>query len=172
MSQPILPRTATIGILLLAAFLQAHGADDCTEWKRTYATYEDEVYKAIQDEPEDLPKELRRHAKANANGYTDQAKKIESKIRGGLTGLLAIDPHPDMTRFHADLIDCYRNGVAVLDAEARGDGPGRNAAEIRTWQAFRRMFVTVRDLLVSDYLRHIDGEIEALKSGIARPPGG
>lgn len=171
----------TIVFLLLAVPLSVHVADDCTEWKKTFATYEDEVYKAIQDEPEDLPKELRRHAKAIANGYTDQAERIEKKIRGGLTGLQAINPHPDMTRFHADLIDCYRNGVAVLDAEQRGDGPGRNAAEIRMWQAFKRMFVTVRDLLASrecdpgdveaieqKYLVHIDEQIETLKSGTGR----
>ena len=171
--------TSTLGILLLAVSMSAQSADDCAEWKATFATYENEVERAIQDEPEDLPKELRRHAKAVANGYTDQAQKIDAKIRGGLTGLRAIEPPPDMTRFHANLVDCYLNGVAVLDAENRGDGPGRNEAEIRTWQAFRRMFMTVRDLLTErgcdpgdvtaieqKYLIHIDAEIEALKSGI------
>ena len=54
---------------------------------------------------------------------------------------------------------------------------GRQAAEVRTWQAFRQMFVTVRDLLDAQgcdpgeveaidqkYLAHIDAEIEVLKA--------
>ena len=177
MNHSIVQKTAALGILLMALSLPAQGADSCDEWKRSYAAYEDEVSKAIQDEPEDLPKELRRYAKALASGYTDQAEKIETKIRGGLTGLQGINPHADMTRFHADLIDCYRNGVAVLDADRSGDGPGRLAAEVRTWQAFRQLFVTVRDLLDArgcdpgdveaidqKYLAHIDAEIEILKA--------
>jgi len=177
MNQPILRKTATLGILLMALSLPAQGAESCDEWKRTYAVYEDEVSRAIQDEPEDLPGELRSYAKALARGNTDHANRIETKIRGGLTGLQQIDPHPEMRRFHADLIQCYQNGVAVLDAERSGDGPGRLAAEVRTWEAFRQMFVTVRDLLDArgcdpgdveaidqKYLAHIDAEIEILKA--------
>lgn len=177
MNPSIVQKTAILAILLIALCPPARGADSCDEWKRTYAGYEDEVSKAIQDEPEDLPKELRRYAKALASGYTEQAEKIEAKIRGGLTGLQEIDPHPEMRRFHADLIECYQNGVAVLDADRNGDGPGRLAAEVRTWQAFRQMFVTVRDLLDArgcdpgdveaidqKYLAHIDAEIEILKA--------
>ena len=183
MKRSAVPAAATLGILLVALCLPAQATDRCDEWKRNYASYEDAVYEAIQDEPEDLPKELRRHAKALARGYNDQAAKIDAKIRGGLTGLEAIDPHPDMRRFHTELTHCYRNGVAVLDAERRGDGPGRLAAEVRTWQAFRQMFVTVRDLLEAHgcdsgdveaidqkYLIHIDAEIEALKAGAGRGP--
>lgn len=177
MNHSIVRKTATLGILLIALCLPALGADSCDEWKRTYAVYEDEVYKAIQDEPEDLPRELRRHAKALSSGQTDQAERIDQKIRGGLVGLEAITPHPEMARFHADLIDCYRNGVDVLDADRSGDGPGRRAAEVRTWHAFREMFVTVRDMLVDrgcdpgdvqaieqKYLIQIDAEIEAAKA--------
>ena len=176
-------KTATLGILLFAVSLPAQGADDCAEWKRGFAVYEDEVEKAIQDEPEDLPKELRRHAKAVANGYTDQAEKIDRKIRGGLSGLQAINPHPDMAGFHVELLACYRNGVAALDSEQRGDGSGRHAAEISTWQAFRRMIVSVRDLLAEhgcdpeevdafsqEFLPQIDAEIAALKDGTGRAP--
>ena len=183
MSRYIVRTSATLGILLLAVSLSAHGADDCADWKQSYAAYEDEVEKAIQDEPEDLPQELRRHAKAIASGNNDYAERIENKIRGGLTALQAINPHPDMTRFHAELLACYRNGVAVLDAEQRGDGPGRQEAEIRTWQAFRRMIVSVRDLLAErgcdqeevdaidqKFLGHIDAEIEALKRGTGLNP--
>lgn len=183
MNQKTVRTTAAFGILLLAVSPSARGADHCAEWQKGFAAYEDEVEKAIQDEPEDLPRELRRHAEAIASGNNDYAERIEKKIRGGLTGLQAIDPDPDMTRFHADLIACYRNGVAVLDAEQRGDGPGRQEAEIRTWESFRRMFTTVRDLLVErecspgdvaaidqDYLPHIDAEIEALKSGTSLKP--
>ena len=120
---------------------------------------------------------MRNYSEALASGNTDYAERIEAKIRGGLTGLQQINPHPDMTRFHADLIDCYRNAVAVIDAEQRGDGPGSNAAEVRTWQAFRQMFVTVRDMLSArgcdpgdvqaieqKYLIHIDAEIDAVKA--------
>ena len=178
-------KTAMLGILLIALYLPAQGADSCDEWKRSYSVYEDEVSEAIQDEPEDLPKELRSHGKALARGDTDYAERIETKIRGGLVGLRKIKPHPDMTGFHADLIECYRNGVAVLDADRNGDGPGRLAAEVRTWQAFRRMFVTVRDMLAArgcdpgdveainqKYLTYIDAEIEALKARADRDPPG
>lgn len=178
MIQPIELKTATLVVLLLAVFLPAYATDDCAEWKQTYAGYEDEVTKAIRDEPEDLPKELRRHAKAVADGHNDQAMRIDRKIRGGLVALRAIDPQPDMTRFHTELLACYQNGVGVLDATHRGDGQGRNEAEVRTWQAFRRMIVSVRDMLAEKgcdpeeveaidqkYLGHIDAEIEALKSG-------
>jgi len=183
MIQPIALKIATLGVLLLAVALSVHAADDCAEWKQTYAGYEDEVQKAIRDEPEDLPKELRRHAKAIADGDADQAARIDRKIRGGLVTLRAIKPHPDMVRFHTELLDCYRNGVAVLDASHRGDVPGRNDAEIRTWQAFRRMMVSVRDLLAErgcdpaeveaidqNYLGHIDAEIESLTSGPGHDP--
>ena len=147
MSQPALWKTVTLGFLLLALSVPAQAADACAEWKQSYAGYEDEVQKAIRDEPEDLPKELRRHAKAVADGHNDQAMRIDRKIRGGLVALRAIDPHPDMTRFHTELLACYQNGVAVLDATHRGDGQGRNEAEVRTWEAFRRMIVSVRDML-------------------------
>jgi hypothetical protein len=183
MSQPALRKIATLGILLLALSLSALAADDCAEWKLSYAGYEDEVQKAIKDEPEDLPKELRRHAKAVADGHDDQAMRIDRKIRGGLVALRAIEPHPDMTRFHTELLACYQNGIAVLDASNRGDGSGGNEAEIRTWQAFRRMIVSVRDMLAEKgcdpeeveaidrkFLGQIDAEIEALKSGTTLAP--
>ena len=178
MIQPIALKTATLVVLLFAVFLPVHATDDCAEWKQTYAGYEDEVTKAIRDEPEDLPKELRRHAKAVASGDTAQALKIDRKIRGGLVVLRAITPPPDVTRFHTELLACYSSGVAVLEASHRGDDPGRREAEIQTWEAFRRMMVSVRDLLAErgcdqeevdaidqKYLGHIDAEIEALKSG-------
>lgn len=178
-----LQKAATLGILLVALCLPARATELCDEWKRSFAAYEHEVSAAIQDEPEDLPRELRRHAKALARGYTEQAERIEAKIRDGLTGLEAIDPHPDMRRFHAELTHCYRNGVAVLDAERNGDGPGSLAAEVRTWQAYRKMFVAVRDLLEAHgcdpgdveaidqkALAHIDAEIEILRSRSSRIP--
>lgn len=181
----IVQKAATLGILLVAVCLPARATSPCDEWKRSLAAYEHEVSAAIQDEPEDLPGQLRRHAKALARGYTDQAERIEAKIRGGLTGLEAIDPHPDMRRFHTELIHCYRNGVAVLDAQRSGDAPGSLAAEVRTWQAFRKMIVAVRDLLEAHgcdpgdveaidqkYLVHIDAEIEALKARADRKPPG
>jgi hypothetical protein len=181
MKPSILNKTATLGTLLVALSLPVHGADSCEEWKRSYSVYEDEVSAAIQDEPEDLLKELRNHAKALARGNTDYAERIETKIRGGLVGLRKIDPHPEMARFHGELIECYRNGVDVLDADRSGDGPGRLAAEVRTWQAFRQMFVTVRDMLAArgcdpeeveaidqKFLTYIDAEIEILKARAQR----
>jgi hypothetical protein len=181
MTTSIVLRIATPGILLIALCLPAQAADLCDEWKRNYAAYENEISAVIQDEPEDLPKELRRYARALARGYTDQAEQIETKIREGLTGLGEIDPHPDVRRFHTELTNCYRNGVAVLDADRSGDGPGRLVAEVRTWQAFRQMFVTVRDLLEAHgcdsgeaevidqkYLVRIDAEIEALRARAGR----
>jgi hypothetical protein len=179
-----LPRahgSTAIVVLLLSQSLPSQGADDCTEWKRSYATYEHEVQEAIQDEPEDLLQELRRHARAIANGHADQAERIETKIRGGLTGLQSIVPHPDLARFHYDLVECYRNGVAMLDAAERGDRPAHRAAELRSWQAFRSLIVTLRDLLSSrgcdagdvdaidqKLLPQIDAEIEALQTGPRR----
>ena len=167
-------------VLLIVATL-ALGADDCEEWKRSYASYEDQVYEAIRDEPEDLPDQLRRHATAIANGNTEYAERIENKIRNGLSGLLAIQPDPDMARFHTDLVACYRSAVAALDAANRGDGRGRRTAELHTWQAFRSLIVTMRDLLVAHdcdpgevdaidqkFLPEIDAQIEALRSASAR----
>jgi hypothetical protein len=173
--------TAAVVLLIVSLSVPVLGADDCEAWKRSYATYEDEVTEAIQDEPEDLPRELRRHAEAVKNGQADYAERIENKIRNGLTGLLAIHPHPEMARFHTDLVACYGNAVAALDAEDRGDAAGHRAAELQTWQTFRGLIVTVRDLLAAHgcdpgeveaidqkFLPEIDARIEALRSESAR----
>ncbi len=181
MDLPPTPAAAAIVLLVVSLSVPVLGADACDDWKRSYATYEDKVAEAIQDEPEDLPGELRRHAEAVSNGQTDYAERIENKIRNGLSGLLAIQPDPDMARFHTDLVACYRSAVAALDAANRGDGRGRRTAELHTWQAFRSLIVTMRDLLVAHdcdpgevdaidqkFLPEIDAQIEALRSASAR----
>lgn len=176
MSLPNARRTALVALLVFFPFLPVTRADYCAEWQKTYAGYEGEVYEAIRDEPEDLPKELRRYREAISRGHNDQAEKIERKVRDGLTGLLTIEPVPEMTRFHSDLVECYRSGIDVLDARRRGDVPGGTTAELQTWRAFRRLFVGVRDLLSEHgcgagdveaidqkLLPEIDRQVEALQ---------
>ena len=82
----------------------------------------------MRDEPEDLPKELQRYARALESEDAAQADRIQQKIRAGFSGLREIDPPPDVTQLHADMIDYYRAGVAVLDARDMGDDRARHTA--------------------------------------------
>ncbi len=169
----------TVMALLLLSW-PAQGQEACRRWKNSCSAYEQALKERVPDEPEDVLKELRRHARATLNGQSQKAAKIEKRIRDGLVGLQSIVPPPGMGRFHGAMVECYRHAVAVLDAEARGDSFFQRAAEIRSWHAMRGVFVAMRDLLLQHgcspeeveainrrALPQIDAEIEALRSGVA-----
>lgn len=165
---------------LVLLSLPSQAQDACRRWKDSCGPYEQALKIAVPDEPEDVLKELRRHARAISNGHSEKAAASEKKIRDGLIGLQSIVPPPGMERFHGAMVECYRHAVAALDAEARGDRSLRRAAEIRSWHAMREFFVAMRDLL-SEHgcspeeveainrraLPQIDAEIEALRRGVA-----
>lgn len=173
-------RPATLAVLLSLPILltPTPGAADCSRWEASFSRYEEQVYEAILDEPEDLVQELERFTKAWRNGDVERAARIENKIRGGLAGLREIRPHPEMAKFHADLIEYYTHGVDVIDAEQSGNGRQRRSAEISTWQSFRAFFVTLRRVLADHdcdegdieaidrkFLPHIDAQIARLAAG-------
>ena len=153
-------------------------ADDCRRPITGLESYERELKRALQDEPEDLPKELQRYGRALDSGDAAQAERIQRKIRSGRVALETIAPAPDLARLHADLIDYYSAGVAVLDARSRGDDRARSAAELETWLGLRRFFTNLRALFVEHgcnqgdvealdqhYLPALDEQIERLRSG-------
>ena len=109
-----LGRFIVITIATLAVGSEAK-AEDCKKSIAGLDAYERELKQAIRDEPEDLPKELRRYAKALASGDPAQADRIQRRTRRGLVGLNMIDPPPDLARLHDGMIAYYRAGVAVLD---------------------------------------------------------
>jgi hypothetical protein len=172
--------TATTAILVASATQALAG--DCTPMLERIAPYERGVGEAIDDEAEDLPKELSRYSRAMQSGHSDQAERINRKIRSGLVALEALDAPVEVAKLHAGLIDYYRAGVAVLDARAHGDEAAHHAAEIETWLGLRSYFKNLRDLFVEhdcmpgeveaindDYLPMLDEQIAKLRSGESPP---
>jgi hypothetical protein len=155
-------RPAALAVLLslLILLTSTPGAADCSRWESRFGRYEEQVYEAILDEPEDLVQELERFTKAWRNDAVERSARIENKIRNGLSGLREIRPHPEMAKFHTDLIEYYTHGVDVIDAEQSGNSRQRRSAEISTWQSFRAFFVTLRRILADHDCD--EGDIEAI----------
>jgi len=165
---------------IAAALLLGTGAsaEDCRKLIQGLDAYEREVKRAIRDEPEDLPKELGRHARALEAGDPARADRIQRKIREGLIALEGIDPPPDLARLHSGMVDYQGAGVAVLDARDAGDVPGRRTAELETWLGLQRLFTDLRAVFVAHgcnqgdvealdrhYLPELAKHIEAIRSG-------
>jgi hypothetical protein len=135
-------------------------AEDCKQSITGLDSYERELKQAIRDEPEDLPKELQRYAKALGSGDSAQADRLQRKVRAGYAELKMIASPPSLAQLHADLIDYYRAGVAVLDALDSGDDRARRNAELETWLGLKRFFLNLRALSIEH--RCNEGDLEAL----------
>jgi hypothetical protein len=173
-------RMTVVLTTILAIGAETSGAD-CPPLTERIDSYERELKTAMRDEPEDLPNELRRYARALESDDAAQADRIQQKIRAGFSGLLEIDSPPDVARLHADMIDYYRAGVAVLDARDRGDDQARHRAEIQTWLGLKQYFTNIRELLVEHdcnagdiaaidehYLPELEEHLEQMRTGRSR----
>jgi hypothetical protein len=188
-TNPILEDSAMRSIggslaVILAALGMASStfAADCKPLIKGMDAYEHGMKDALNDEPEDLPKELRRFKKALASGDTAQADRIQKKIRRAPGSLRSKKAPPALRTLHADMIEYYEAGVAVLDATSRDDKDARRAAEIETWIGLRKYFTNIRDVFVefrcnegdveaieANYFPMLDAEIDALRSAVAAP---
>jgi hypothetical protein len=170
-------------VISVLVFVAQSAAADCQPFMETISGYEREVKEAMHDEPEDLPKELSRYEKARQSNYTtEQAERIEKKIRAGYLGMKMIKPPASVTKLHADMVDYYKSGVAMLDAIERDDAEDRRAAELATWVGLKKYFLNIRVLFVkhdcnmgdveaidAHYLPMLDETIEGLRRGTAAP---
>jgi hypothetical protein len=163
---------ATLGLAATA------GAQSCNRAVPGLAAYEGDLKRAIQDEPEDLPMELRRHLKALASGDVAQADRVDAKVRRAHAALSELSPASGLVRLHGDMTDYYGAGVAVLDARSRGDEAAERAALLETWVGLRSFFANIRDLAVEHgcnagdveaidqhYLPRLDAQIARLRRG-------
>ncbi len=148
----------SLGLLLVSASTAIAG--DCKPLMKQIEPYDRALKEALDDEPEDLPKELRRHAEFMRSGQTDRSMAIDHEIRSGLAGLLKIEAPQPLLTLHAGLIAYYRAGVSVLDAQKQG-GAALNDAQIETWTGLRNYYVNLRDLLVAHDC--MPGDVEAIE---------
>jgi len=153
-------RIHLVVVSVLAFAAQGAVAADCQPFIEGISVYERELKNAIHDEAEDLPKELARYERARQSRYSDQAERIENKIRAGYVGMRRLQPPANVAKLHADMVDYYKSGVAMLDAIERRDAEGRDAAEIATWVGLRQYFLNIRKLFVEHDCN--SGDVEAI----------
>lgn len=148
-------------ILSLAVTAEAVAGSECDPIARQITSYEERIKPVLQDEPEDLPKDLARYARLIESGETDRARPIGEDIRSSYVGMEAITAPKELTRIHTDLVTYYRDGVAALDASDARDRAAYRKAEIDTWLGLKRYFVNLRDLWVE--YACLPGEVEAIE---------
>jgi hypothetical protein len=150
--------SVSVGLLLVSGSTAFAG--DCKPLMKQIEPYDRALKQALDDEPEDLPKELNRHAELIRSGETERAMAIDHEIRSGLAGLLKIEAPQPFLKMHAGLIVYYRAGVSVLEAQKQG-GAALHDAEIETWTGLKNYYVNLRDLLVAHDC--MPGDVEAIE---------
>jgi len=151
---------ASLSVALLLVPASTAIAGDCKPLMKQIEPYDRALKEALDDEPEDLPKELSRHAEFIRSGQTERSMAIDHDIRSGLAGLLKIEAPRPLLILHTGLIAYYRAGVSVLDAQQQG-GAALHDAEIKTWTGLKNYYVNLRDLLVAHDC--MPGDVEALE---------
>jgi hypothetical protein len=151
---------ASLSVWLLLVSASTAIAGDCEPLMKQIEPYDRALKEALDDEPEDLPKELSRHAEFIRSGETERAMVIDNEIRSGLAGLLKIESPQPLQTLHAGLIAYYRAGVSVLDTQKQG-GAALHDAEIETWTGLKNYYVNLRDLFVAHDC--MPGEVEAIE---------
>lgn len=174
-----LATSLSVGLLLVS--VSSAFAGDCEPLMKQIEPYDRALKEALDDEPEDLPKELDRHAEFIRSGETDRAMALDHEIRSGLAGLMTIDAPQPLQTLHSGLIAYYRAGVSVLDAQKQG-GTALHDAEIETWTGLKNYYVNLRDVLVAHqcmpgdveaieehYLPTLEAQLEELRNGKPLP---
>ena len=82
----------SLGLLLVSASTAIAG--DCKPLMKQIEPYDRALKEALDDEPEDLPKELRRHAEFMRSGQTDRSMAIDHEIRSGRGSCRGPGRHP------------------------------------------------------------------------------
>ena len=157
-------------------------AGECPTLIASIDVYDPLMKEAIDDEPEDLPKELHRYGRALASSDTAQAARIQGQIEKAFAAMQSIDPPIEVSKVHSGLVDYYRAGVAVIAARKLDDQAAQHAAEIETFVGLKQYFVNVRDVFAEHgcgegeveainqhYLPRLDQHIEAMRNGAPVP---
>ncbi len=152
---------------------------DCDEWQQTFASYEKELYAAINDEPEDIVQEIEWYLKAKSRNSTERMEKIASKTRLKLENLEKVIPPDEFDIMHSQMVECHRYAVAVIDAEEAENRTDSLEGQIEMWKSLREFFLSMKVFLVEyncnpgdiesldkKYLPHIKKMIEKLESEI------
>lgn len=156
----------------------AHAAQaaDCKAAMQQIDDYDREITGAIDDEVQDLPSVLQRHARVRAAGDAAQASRIVTRLRARMPALQSVDPPATLTSLHAVTVAYYDAVLTELDAQVANGMSADRDGYIDVWQHLRGFFTTMRvwlmengcveqdlQLLDREFLPAIDAEIARLR---------
>jgi hypothetical protein len=172
----------TLVLFMMGTLVSEALAGECPALMASVDVYDRLMSEAIDDEPEDLPKELHRYGRALASGDTAQAARIRGKIEKAFAAMQSVKPPIEVSKLHSGLVDYYGAGVAVIAAREQDDQAAQHAAEIETFVGLKQYFVNVRDVFAEHgcgegeveainehYLPRLDQHIEAMRNGAPAP---